>query len=117
LLGRGEYWKDDMNAIITLNLYDTNNELVKTCTRTFVPWKMLKKAVRLYKSIGKKAVDDYEESDMDALTTYIMEVFSEQGLTVEKLDEQADINEMMTVVKTVMNHARGVMDPTSPPRR
>lgn len=106
-----------MNQILTLNLYDAQNEKVKTCTRAFVPWKMLKKAVRLYKQIGNKKIDEYEEADMDALTAYIMEVFPEQGLTIEILDEQSDIGEMMAVVRTVMNHARGVMDPTLPPKQ
>ncbi|MBI5951905.1 MAG: hypothetical protein HY865_09625 [Chloroflexi bacterium] len=103
-----------MNTPIVLNLYGEDNELIRTCTRTFVPWKMLKKAVTLNKKIGKKEAEDYDESDMDALTTYIMEVFSGQGLTVEILDEQTDVTEMMNVVKAIMNKARGVMDPTLP---
>ena len=105
-----------MNAPIVLNLYGTDNELIRSCTRTFVPWKMLKKAVTLNKLIGKKEVDEYEESDMDALTNYIIEVFSGQNLTIEILDEQTDVTEMMNVVKAVMGKARGVMDPTLPPK-
>ena len=103
-----------MNAPIVLNLYGIDNELIRSCTRTFVPWKMLKKAVTLNKLIGKKDVDEYEESDMDALTNYIIEVFSGQNLTIEILDEQTDVTEMMNVVKAVMGKARGVMDPTLP---
>jgi hypothetical protein len=105
-----------MNAPIVLNLYGQDNELLRTCTRTFVPWKMLKKAVTLNKVIGKKQVDDYDESDMDALTSYIIEVFSGQALSIEILDEQTDVTEMMNVVKAVMSKARGVMDPTIPPK-
>ena len=103
-----------MQKPLVLNLYDENNELVKTCTRTFVPWKMLKKAVRLHKQIGKKGIENFEEEDMDSLTSYIMDVFPGQGLTIEILDEQSDIFEMMSVIKTVMNNARGIMDPTLP---
>lgn len=103
-------------SLIVLNLYGEDNEQIRVCTRTFVPWKMLKKAVTLNKQIGKKKIDDFEESDMDALTSYIMEVFTGQGLTVDILDEQTDITEMMNVVKAVMSKARGVMDPTLPPR-
>lgn len=105
------------STALVLNLYDENNELIKTCTRSFVPWKMLKKAVKLNKMIGGKSVEQFEESDMDELTTYIMEVFSGQGLTIEILDEQSDISEMMSVVKAVMSRARGVMDPTLPPKK
>jgi hypothetical protein len=99
---------------LVLNLYGEDNELIRTCTRTFVPWKMLKKAVNLHKQIGKKNIDDFEEADMDALTNYIMEVFPGQDLSIEVLDEQSDVMEMMTVVRTVMSNARGVMDPTLP---
>lgn len=105
-----------MQTPLVLNLYDENNEIIKTCTRTFVPWKMLKKAVILNKQIGKKTADDYSEEDMNALTCYIMDVFPGQGLTIEILDNQSDIGEMITVIRSVMSSARGVMDPTLPPR-
>lgn len=101
-------------TVLTLNLYGEDNELIRTCTRTFVPWKMLKRAVKLNKQFGNKPTDEYEETDMDALTAYIMEVFPGQDLTIEILDEQSDIGEMMAVVKAVMSHARGIMDPTLP---
>lgn len=103
-----------MNTPIVLDLYDENNEKVKTCTRTFVPWKMLKKAVALNKAIGQKDANSFEESDMDALTNYIMELFSGQGLTIALLDEGADVQDMMNVIKSVMSYARGIMDPTLP---
>jgi len=105
-----------LQSPIVLNLYGEDNQLIRTCTRAFVPWKMLKKAVTLNKQIGKKEIDSFEETDMDALTAYIMEIFSGQELTIQILDEQADVTEMMNVVRAVMSKARGVMDPTLPPR-
>lgn len=101
---------------ITLNLYDPNtSELVKTLIRPFVPWKMLKKAIRLNKHLNAKDVNNYDESDIDMLTQYIIDVFPE-GLTIKMLDEQSDITEMVTVVRTVVNRAKGIMDPTLPPK-
>ena len=101
---------------ITLNLYDPEtSEITKTFTRPFVPWKMLKKGIRLYKQIGQKKTEQYEESDIDALTEYIIDVFP-SGLTIEMLDEQSDITEMVTVVQSVVSRAKGIMDPTLPPR-
>ena len=103
-------------APLTLHLYNENNEITKTCTRTFVPWKMLKKGVRLHKQLGSKSPEEYEETDIDELTGYIMSVFDGQDLTIEMLDEQSDITEMITVIRSVVNRARGIMDPTLPPK-
>lgn len=103
-----------MQAPITLNLYDPETSEIKgTVSRPFIPWKMLKKAIRLNKQLSAKKVEDYDESDIDALTQYIIDVFP-QGLTVEQLDEQSDITEMVTVVRTVVARAKGIMDPTLP---
>jgi hypothetical protein len=109
--------EESMSQPLVLNLYDEDSEITKTCSRSFVPWKMLKKAVKLYKLLGKKGIDEYEETDIDALTSYIIEVFPGQDLTVEILDEQAAIPEMMNVIKTIMSNARGVMDPTLPSKK
>jgi hypothetical protein len=105
-----------MKAPITLILYGIDSEEIRRVSRGFIPWKMLKKAIALNKQIGSKNVNDFEEEDIDALTSYIMEMFPEQGLSIEILDEQSDVSDMFTVVKTVMSNARGIMDPTSPSR-
>jgi len=104
------------SAPLTLNLYDKDDEIVKTVTRSFVPWKMLKKGITLQKQLGTKEPNEYEEEDIDTLTGYIMAIFEGQGLTVEMLDEQSDIMEMITVIQSVVSRARGVMDPTLPPK-
>ena len=102
---------------IVLNLYDPETgEVVRTLTRAFVPWKMLKMGIRLYKPLGGKPASDYTEEDIDGLTRYIMSVFPKDALTVEVLDEQSDVSEMFAVVKSVVMRARGVMDPTLPPK-
>ena len=105
-----------ISAPIILNLYDPEtNEVTKTYTQMFVPWKMLKQGIRLQKQLADKNADQYTEEDIDALTNYIMMVFP-KGLTVEMLDEQSDISEMMNVIRSIVARARGVMDPTSPPK-
>jgi hypothetical protein len=101
---------------LVLNIYNETNEIVKTCTRVFIPWKMLKKGVALQKLLGSKPAEEYEESDIDALTAYIMAVFDGQELNIELLDNGADITEMINIVKAVVNRAKGIMDPTLPPR-
>lgn len=103
-------------APLVLHLYDENNEITKTCTRTFVPWKMLKKGIRLQKQLGSKAPEEYEDGDIDELTAYVMAVFDGQGLSIELLDEQSDVTEMVAVIKSIVSRARGIMDPTLPPK-
>jgi len=100
---------------IVLNLYDPETEeLLETKTRSFIPWKMLKKAMRLNKTLGAKPADQYEDEDVDEITFFIMGVFP--GLSVEILDEQSDLTEMMSVLKAIVSRAKGIMDPTLPPR-
>lgn len=101
---------------IVLNLYDKEtNEIKETFTQVFVPWKLLKMGIRLNKKIGNKPVAELEEADIDELTNYIKAIFPDR-LTVEQLDEHADVSEMMTVMQSVIGKAKGVMDPTLPPK-
>jgi hypothetical protein len=100
---------------IVLNLYDKEtSELIATHTAIFIPWKLLKMGIRLNKKIGDKPIGDLEDADIDELTNYIRAIFPEK-LTLEDLDEHADINEMMTVMQSVISKAKGIMDPTLPP--
>lgn len=100
---------------IVLTLYDpATEEVLETKTRSFIPWKMLKQAIRLNKTLGAKQADAYEDADVDEITHFIMGVFP--GLTVEKLDEQSDLTEMMTVLRAIVSRAKGIMDPTLPPK-
>lgn len=105
-----------MPSPIVLHLYDpeTQEKTDKSYTLTFVPWKMLKKAIRLNKSIGAKTPETFEESDIDEISNFVISVFGD-GLTPEILDEQSDITEMMSVIRAIVSRARGNMDPTLPP--
>ena len=99
---------------IVLSLYDKEtNEKIKTYSQIFIPWKLLKLGIRLNKRIGSKPAAELEEADIDELTAYIKAIFPDE-LTVEQLDEHADISEMMTVMRSVIGKGHGVMDPTLP---
>jgi len=105
-----------MPSPIVLNLYDPQTqEIEKTFTINFIPWKMLKRAIRLNKSLASKKIDDYEESDIDEIANFVISICGDE-LTVEKLDEGSDVTEMMTVIQSIVSRARGIMDPTLPPR-
>lgn len=105
-----------MNTPIVLHLYDPRtNEKTYTATAHFIPWKMQKRAIRLYKALGKKDAETFEETDIDELTGFVLHLFHDDNLTIDRLDEQADTGDMFTVIRTVVNRSRAVMDPTSPP--
>jgi hypothetical protein len=103
-----------MPSPIVLNLYNPETqEVEKTYSINFIPWKMLKRAIRLNKSFGSKTIEQYDESDIDEISNFVISICGD-GLTIEKLDEQSDVTEMMTVIRSIVNRARGIMDPTSP---
>ncbi len=104
-----------MNTPIILHLYDNKtNEKTHTATAYFVPWKMQKKAVRLYKQLGKKDIETFEETDLDQLAEFVLQLFQDPQLTLESLDEHADTSDMYAVIKAIVNKSRGLMDPISP---
>jgi hypothetical protein len=104
------------SAPLVLHLYGPDDEVLKTYSRGFIPWKMLKKGIALSRQIGEKKAEDYTEEDVDALTSYVMSVFG-SDLTIEMLDEHADTTEMIAVIQSVVARARGIMDPTLPPQK
>lgn len=93
---------------IKLTLYDPQtNEVKGEYTRLFVPWKLLKMAVRLSKSIGKSLnVEEMEEADVDALAALVVETFGDQ-FTLDDLNQGADIGEMVTVLNQIVAKAKG----------
>lgn len=100
-------------APITLKIYDENNEVQKEYVKTFVPWKLLKKAIALRKVAGK-ANDEIDAGDMDSIAGYVVELFG-QDMTLEMLDNGADMSEMLSVIRSVMARAAGIANPTLPP--
>jgi len=99
------------NAPMVVHLYGDDNEVVKTFTRSFVPWKMLKKAVKLSKQVN---FEDLKAEDVDQIAGLVVEVFSDQ-FTLEDLDNGADVGEMLAVIQNIVARANGVsLNPTPP---
>lgn len=95
-----------MNQPIKMTLYDPETSEVKAeHTRLFVPWKVLKAAVRLMKSFNR---EEPTEEDLDQMAALIVEVFGGK-FTVDELNEGADVGEMMAVLTAVISHASGGM--------
>jgi hypothetical protein len=101
-------------SAIKLSLYDAEtNEERATFTQAFVPWRMLKAAVRLSKRLNKN-LDDLTEEDIDALSELVVEVFG-QRFTVDELNDGADLTEMLTVLTAIISRAKG-LTPENPPQ-
>ena len=99
------------NAPMVVHLYGDDNEVVKTFTRSFVPWKMLKKAVKLSKEVN---FEDLKAEDVDQIAGLVVEVFSDQ-FSLEDLDNGADVGEMLAVIENIVARANGVsLNPTPP---
>ena len=99
------------NAPMVVHLYGEDNEVLKTFSRSFVPWKMLKKAVKLSKEVN---FEDLKAEDVDQIAGLVVEVFSDQ-FSLEDLDNGADVGEMLAVIENIVARANGVsLNPTPP---
>jgi 23S rRNA G2069 N7-methylase RlmK/C1962 C5-methylase RlmI len=84
-----------------ITIYGADDEVVGTYVRSFVPWRLLKKALSLSKSMDQ---DNLQESDLDAIAGLVVETFGDQ-FTVQQLNDGADVGEMMAVLQAIMSRA------------
>ena len=100
-----------MPLAMVINLYNDENEIKATFTRTFVPWRLLKEAVKLSKQLNK---NDLTEDDVNDLASLVVSAFGDK-FTVEELTNGADIGEMTTVLNQIIARASGgIQNPTLP---
>ena len=85
---------------MVLHFYNNENEAEKTYTRTFVPWKILKEAVKL-QGIKEDAIT---AEQVDEINSLIVSIFGGQ-FTKEDLEEKADLGECLAVIQTVLTAA------------
>jgi len=88
-------------ATMQITLYDDDSEPIKTYSRGFVPWRLLKKAVKLSNTLDAESL---KEEDLDNLAGLVCEVFGNQ-FSIEELNDQADVSEMMTVLTAIVGAA------------
>jgi len=100
-----------MAGTMTITLYDDDSEPIKTYERGFVPWRLLKRAVRLANNMEK---DNLKESDLDELAGLVVEVFGNK-FTIDELNDHADVGEMMTVLTAIIGKAGSGMGNPTPP--
>jgi hypothetical protein len=89
-------------APIRLTLYNPEtDEVIREYTRSFIPWELLKRALRLQKVLN---TDEINESDLDELAGLVVAVFGDQ-FTVEQLNNGADMGEMLAVINAIVSRA------------
>lgn len=93
-------------APIQITLYDENDEPIKTYSLSVVRWGLLKKAIKLSKQINQKD-EEIEEEAMDAISAFVCQLFRDK-FTPTQLDEGADIAEIMSAFRAVVNRAAAV---------
>ena len=95
-----------------LTLYDpVSDEVIKEYSRSFVPWRLLKQAIRLSDKLDPESLD---EETIDELAALVVSVFGDQ-FSVQELNEGADLGEMMAVLTAIVNRAGASMpNPTRP---
>lgn len=99
-----------------ITLYGEDDEVKATYSRSFVPWRLLKQAIKLQKTLSKTDGTEVSEDDLDSLASLVVESFGNQ-FSIEDLNDGADVTEMMTVLITIVNKARGTLNPTLPPAK
>lgn len=99
---------------MVIHLYGDEGEVTKTVTQTFVPWKMLKAAVKLAATLNK---DDPTEDDINGITNLVVSTF--QGkVSSDELDAGADLTEMMAVMQQIVATSKAInLNPTPPPEK
>lgn len=93
-------------APIKLTLYNPEtDEVIKEYTRSFIPWELLKRAMRLQKTLN---AEEFDENDLDEMAGLVVAVFGDQ-FTVEQINSGADMGEMMAVITAIISRAYQLM--------
>lgn len=86
---------------IEITLYDPEtNEVKKTYTRSFIPWKILKRAIKMQ----NLDAENVNEETMDEIAGLVVAVFGDQ-FSIDDLNDGADAGEMMTVLTAIIARA------------
>lgn len=103
-----------MGSPMVIHLYDGEGEITKTITQTFVPWKMLKAAVKLAATLNE---NEPTEEDIQGINDLIVATF--QGkVTSDELDNGAEMTEMLAVVRQIVASSKSIdLNPTPPPAK
>jgi len=90
-----------MSQPIEITLHDSNTKEPKIFIRSFIPWGILKRAMRLIKQAN---LDDPSEDDLDEMAAFVVALFGDQ-FTVDQVNNEMDIEDMARVLEMVVSRA------------
>jgi len=111
-----------MGAPIKLTIYNSDSEVVKELSQSFIPWGIMKRAVRLAKGMKirdgmsqAEMLENLDDATIDELTGLVMDVFGGR-VTLEELNQGVEVTEMLPVMIQVIHKSFGQVkaDPTLP---
>jgi hypothetical protein len=105
--------KSMVGTPLELTLYGPDDEVIKRYTKLIVPWKIMKRAIQLVKTMNVERPEDLQDEDMDKISALVVEAFGGQ-FGIEDLDNGADIGDMLAVLGQIVNKAQGLV-PNPPP--
>lgn len=101
---------------IVLTLYDENDEEKRTYSRSFVPFRLLKNAVRMAKfaEFGND-ISKFDEEMINEIADFVVDFFGNK-FSREELLESADVSEVIATMTAIMTKIKGSgsLDPTLP---
>ena len=90
-----------MSALISLTLYNNEDEVIKTYEKSVIKWGLMKKAIKLGKNMDEK---DFGEGDFDKISEFVCDLFDNK-FTLKELEDGADMGEVFTAFKSVIKKA------------
>lgn len=102
---------------IVITLYDPETDEVKaTYSRAFIPWEILKAAIRLIPKIEGKDATSLDEGIVDELAALVAEAFGNK-FSAQEASQGADLDEMSAVLMNIVARASNLMKNQKNPTR
>jgi hypothetical protein len=96
---------------IKLTIYNTDSEPVKELQTSIIPWGIMKRAIKLVKSLKvsenmsqAELLEALNDEAIDTMTALVVDVFAGK-VTVEELNRGVELGEMLPVIMAIIRKA------------
>jgi len=103
-----------MSQSITLNLYNENDEIIRTLTRSFIPWGILEFAIDLQEDFADVEVasdgspQNIGREQIEKLTDFVVFICGD-AVSPDELKKGASLVDMFSVFRQVFAMVSGIM--------